>query len=82
MRNSSNARTNIAIFLAILLLSAGTMVWLFWHHPLTTSIATLAVLTLLGVSARLARSIEAEAEQDSDEPPGVRALDASHTISR
>jgi hypothetical protein len=36
------------------------MVWLFWHHPLKTLIATIAVLAALGVSARLARSIEVD----------------------
>lgn len=66
MRNSSNFRTNIVIFLAILTLSALTMVWLFWHHPVKTSIATIAVLAALGISARLARSIEADNPTDLD----------------
>lgn len=66
MRNSSNSRTNIVIFLAVLALSALTMVWFFWHHPLTTSIATIAVLAALGISARLARSIETDNPPDLD----------------
>ncbi|HEX4150836.1 MAG TPA: hypothetical protein VHY75_01365 [Steroidobacteraceae bacterium] len=61
MTHSSNARANIIAFLAILALSALTMVWLFWHHPVKTLIATLAVLAALGISARLARSIETDA---------------------
>lgn len=64
MTHSSNARTNIIAFLAVLALSAITMVWLFWHHPIKTLIATVAVLAALGVSARLARSVEPESVSD------------------
>ena len=64
MTNSSRARANIVAFLAILALSALTMVWLFWHHPLQTSIATVTVLAALGVSARLARSVEPDGDAD------------------
>ena len=60
----SNARGNVVIFLGILALSALSMVWLFWHHPIKTLIATLAVLAAVGVSARLARSIETDAVSD------------------
>lgn len=60
MTDSSNARRNVAIFLSVLSLSALTMVWLFWHHPVKTAVATIAVLAALGLSARLARSIEAD----------------------
>jgi hypothetical protein len=66
MRNSAIARANYAIFLAILALSGATMIWLFWHHPIKTLIGTIAVLVGLGVSARLARAIEAEAASASD----------------
>jgi hypothetical protein len=31
------------------------MVWLFWHFPLITGVATVAILAALGVCARLAR---------------------------
>jgi hypothetical protein len=58
MTESSSNRTNVAAFLAILLLSAATMVLLFWRFPLTTALITLGVFVLLGVSARLARAIE------------------------
>ena len=40
------------------------MIWLFWHYPLKTLIATIAVLAALGVSARLARSIETDGNSD------------------
>jgi hypothetical protein len=61
MAHSSNARANMIAFLAILALSALTMVWLFWHHPVKTLIATSAILAALGLCARLARSIEPDA---------------------
>jgi hypothetical protein len=64
MTQSSNARANIVAFLAILALSALTMVWLFWHHPIKTLIATIAVLAALGLSARWARSIEPDAASE------------------
>lgn len=60
MTHSSHARANILVFLAVLTLSALTMVWLFWHYPLKTLIATIAVLSALGLSARLARSIDTD----------------------
>jgi hypothetical protein len=66
MTHSSYARANILVFLAILSISALSMVWLFWHHPVKTSIATIAVLAALGVSARLARSIETDSSSDLD----------------
>jgi hypothetical protein len=70
MTHSSKTRRNVAIFLSVLSLSALSMVWLFWHHPVKTAVATIAVLAALGLSARLARSIEADgaAELDHREP--------------
>jgi membrane protein implicated in regulation of membrane protease activity len=50
----------IVAFLAILTVSAGTMLWLFWRYPLTTAIVTLGVFAALAVLARLARSIDGE----------------------
>jgi uncharacterized membrane protein YqjE len=66
MTHSSDVRTNVVVFFLILALSALTMVWLFWHYPVKTSIATIAVLAVLGVSARLAQSIEADSASDLD----------------
>jgi hypothetical protein len=70
MTESSSNRTNVAAFLAILLVSAVTMVVLFWHFPLTTTVVALGVFALLGVSARLARAIESVdvADMDRGEP--------------
>jgi len=64
MTHSAYPRGNLFVFLAILALSALTMVWLFWHYPLKTLIATIAVLAALGVSARLARSIDTDGGSD------------------
>jgi hypothetical protein len=66
MKNSAIARANYVILLAVLSLSGVTMIWLFWHHPIKTLIGTIAMLIALGVSARLARAIEAEAASASD----------------
>ncbi len=66
MTRTLNARGNVVAFLAILALSALTMVWLFWHHPVKTLIATIGVLAALGISARLARAIEVDAASDME----------------
>jgi membrane protein implicated in regulation of membrane protease activity len=70
MTESSSKRTNVAAFLAILLVSAATMVVLFWHFPVATAVVALAVFALLGVSARLARAIESAdvADMERGEP--------------
>jgi hypothetical protein len=65
MSASSSARMGIVAFLAILTVSAGTMLWLFWSYPLMTAIVTLGVFAALVVLARLARSIEVDM-QDLD----------------
>jgi hypothetical protein len=58
MSDVAHTRTNIALLMAILALSATTMVWLFWHYPVITALVTVTVLAALGVSARLARSMD------------------------
>ncbi len=60
MNESSSARVGIVALLAILTVSAGTMLWLFWRFPLPTAIITLGVLVALGVLASLARSIDVD----------------------
>jgi hypothetical protein len=64
MTNSAQKRTNIVGFFAIVALSAITMVWLFWHYPLSTGVATLAVLAAFGISARLARAVDTDSLSD------------------
>ncbi len=56
MSDVAQTRTNIALLMAILALSATTMVWLFWHYPVITALVTVTVWAALGISARLARS--------------------------
>jgi hypothetical protein len=60
MTTSAQTRTKIAGFLVIVALSAITMLWLFWHYPVRTGIATIVVLAAFAVSARLARLIDTE----------------------
>jgi hypothetical protein len=50
--------------LAILTVSASTMLWLFWRFPVTTAIITVGVLAILVLLAALARSIEVEIPVD------------------
>jgi hypothetical protein len=52
--------TNVVGFLAVIGLSAGSMLWLFWHHPVKTAIVTLVVLAAFGLSARLARLVDTD----------------------
>jgi hypothetical protein len=60
MSASSSARMAIVAFLAIMTVSAGTMLWLFWRFPLMTAIVTLGVFAALVVLSRLARSIDVD----------------------
>ena len=60
MMHPPHIRATIVLFLAILALSAVTMIWLFWHYPRVTGIATVIVLAGLYISARLARSMDTE----------------------
>ena len=64
MTKSALKRTNIFGFLSILALSSATMLWMLWHFPVGTGIATVVVLSAFGVSARLARSVESDALSD------------------
>jgi hypothetical protein len=47
-------------FLGMVILSTVTMVWLFWHYPRGTGIATIVVLAGFGISARLAQWVDSE----------------------
>jgi uncharacterized membrane protein YqjE len=60
MTEASHSRAKIAALWTILALSALIMVWLFWRFPVITAVATVAILTALGVSARLARLIDTD----------------------
>jgi hypothetical protein len=71
MSTSSSARMGIVAFLAILTVSAGTMLWLFWRFPLMTAIVTVGVFAALVVLARLARSIEVDMKDLDQTEPSV-----------
>jgi hypothetical protein len=60
MTEKSSVRAKIVAFMAIVGVSAGSMLWLFWRFPLTTAIVTLVVLGILAVLARLARSTDVD----------------------
>jgi hypothetical protein len=65
MADTSSSRMKIVAFLAIVTLSAGTMLWLFWRFPLMTALVTLGIFAGLGVLTRLARLIDVDL-QDLD----------------
>jgi CHASE2 domain-containing sensor protein len=67
MSETSSARMGIVALVAILTVSAGIMLYLFWRFPLMTAIVTLGVLAALGILARLARSIDELKELDRTE---------------
>jgi hypothetical protein len=60
MQSKVPARTNLLGFLGVVVLSAVTMLWLFWHYPLGTGALTLIVLAAFGVAVRLARWVDSE----------------------
>ncbi len=60
MTNSAPKRTSVVGFFANVTLSAATMLWLFWHFPPTTAIATLVVFAAFEISACVSRLLEAE----------------------
>jgi cytochrome c-type biogenesis protein CcmH/NrfF len=60
MSNSAHKRTNIVGFVAVLMLSSATMLWLLWHHPVTTAIVTIVVFAAFAISARLARMVDTD----------------------
>jgi hypothetical protein len=64
MTSSAHARTNILGLIAIVVLSSATMLWLFWHFPVGTSIGTIVVLSAFAVLARLARLIDTDSMSD------------------
>jgi hypothetical protein len=67
MSETSSARMGIVALVAILTVSAGIMLYLFWRFPLMTAIVTLGVLAALGILARLARSIDELKDLDRTE---------------
>ena len=65
--SASSSRMGVVAFIAVLTVSAGTMLYLFWRFPLITAIVTLGILAALGMLARLARSIDEMNDMDRTE---------------
>jgi membrane protein implicated in regulation of membrane protease activity len=65
--SASSSRMGVIAFIAVLSVSAGTMLFLFWRFPLATAVVTLGILAALGVLARLARSIDEMKDLDRTE---------------
>ena len=65
--SASSSRMGVVAFIAVLTVSAGTMLYLFWRFPLITAVATLGILAALGVLARLARSFDEMKDMDRTE---------------
>jgi uncharacterized membrane protein AbrB (regulator of aidB expression) len=66
MNNAASVRTNSLLLLVIVGISAVSMLWLFWHFPRGTLLATFTVLFFLGVSARLGRAFDSEGMGELD----------------
>lgn len=60
MARSTHTRTNIVAFFSILTLSSVTMLWMLWHFPVKTLLATAAVLVSISLSGMLSRSVETD----------------------
>jgi hypothetical protein len=65
--SASSSRMGVVAFIAVLTVSAGTMLYLFWRFPLITAVVTLGILAALGMLARLARSIDEMTDMDRTE---------------
>ncbi len=60
MSDSAPKRGNFVGLFSIVVLSAATMLWFVWHHPVTTGIVTIVVLAAFAISARLARLVDTD----------------------
>ena len=67
MTRTTHLRTNLVVLMGLLALSSSTMVWLFWRFPISTAIATAAVLAAIGLSARLARASDSDGSSELSE---------------
>ena len=65
--DASSSRIGVVAFIAVLTLSAGTMLYLFWRFPLITAVVTLGILAALGMLARLARCTDEMTDMDRTE---------------
>jgi uncharacterized membrane protein AbrB (regulator of aidB expression) len=66
MNDTASVRTRSFLLLTIVGISAVSMLWLFWHFPRGTLLATFVVLFFLGVSARLGQAFDSEGMGELD----------------
>jgi len=71
MTEKASARAKIIGLLTVVGLSAVTMLWLYWHYPLSTSLATVAILAGFALSVRKASSSDIE---DTDMEPSEQSV--------
>lgn len=64
MAHSAHPRMDTALLVTVLSISSLTMIWLFWHHPVKTAIATIGLLCAFALAARLARWIETDSKPE------------------
>ena len=64
MTKSARTLNEFWSLFTIVVVSSATMLWLFWHYPVGTGIATVAVLTAFAVLIRLARAIDTDSLSD------------------
>ncbi len=64
MTKSARTLNKFWSLLTIVVLSSATMLWLFWHYPVGTGIATLAVLTAFAVLIRLSRATDTDGRSE------------------
>lgn len=67
MKKSGSGLIDVVLFLAPIMASAVTMLWLFWRFPISTTITAFIVLAGLGLSVKLAKSTDTEADSDLDQ---------------
>lgn len=68
MADSAHKRTKVVGFVVVVGASALTMMWLFWHHPLTTAIVTGLILAAFAISARLAEMVDTDLSDKKQSP--------------
>jgi hypothetical protein len=66
MTGSARTHNRFWSLLTIVAVSSATMLWLFWHYPRVTGIATLIVLTAFALLVRLARAVDTESMPELD----------------
>jgi hypothetical protein len=72
MKTSSSDRLRVAVFVAILLCSSATMLWLFWRFPIATGVVTVAIVIAVSLSTRLAKLSDGESFERNAHKQGAQ----------